>query len=63
MAAEILRDNPDLPADPRARFHAAVIADGERLNRLVDACFGLAGIDDEAPRPRPLVAANDIRDD
>jgi nitrogen-specific signal transduction histidine kinase len=44
-AAEILRDNPDLPADLRDRLHAVVIADGERLNRLVDACFQEGSVD------------------
>lgn len=44
-AAEILRDNPDLPAELRDRFHAVVIADGERLNRLVDACFQEVSVD------------------
>jgi nitrogen-specific signal transduction histidine kinase len=49
-AADILRDNPDLPADLRDRLHAVVIADGERLNRLVDACFQEGSVDLRAGR-------------
>jgi signal transduction histidine kinase len=49
-AAEILRDNPDLPAELRDRFHAVVIADGERLDRLVDACFQEVSVDLRAGR-------------
>jgi hypothetical protein len=33
--SEILRDYPDLPAEERAQFLEAVIAEGKRLNRMV----------------------------
>jgi nitrogen-specific signal transduction histidine kinase len=62
-AAEILRDNPDLPADLRARFHAVVIADGERLNRLIDACFQEVSVDVGAGRlSLPIPGTNTTRD-
>lgn len=46
-AAEILRDNPDLPPEMRARFHAVVIADGERLDRLLDSWLRQASVDSD----------------
>jgi signal transduction histidine kinase len=33
--SEILRDYPDMPDEERARFLEAVIAEGNRLNRMV----------------------------
>ena len=58
-AAEILRDNPDLPPELRDHFHAAVIADGDRLNRLVDACFQEVSVDLRAGRlSLPIPAGN-----
>lgn len=61
-AAEILRDNPDLPAELRDRFHAVVIADGERLNRLVDACFQEVSVDVRAGRLSLPILATSIGD-
>lgn len=59
-AAEILRDNPDLPAELRDRFHAVVIADGERLNRLIDTCFQEVSVDVRAGRLSLPIPASSI---
>jgi hypothetical protein len=61
-AAEIVRDNPDLPPELRDRFHAVVLADGERLNRLIDACFQEVSVDLRAGRMSLSIPAGS-RDD
>jgi signal transduction histidine kinase len=61
-AAEILRDNPDLAPELRDRFHAVALADGERLNRLIDACFQEVSVDLRAGRlslPIPARSTDD----
>ena len=62
-AAEILRDNPDLPPEMRARFHAVVIADGERLNRLLDSWLRQASIDPDLRRVSLPLPPNPARVD
>jgi len=49
-AADILRDNPDLPAELRDQFHAVLVRDGDRLNRLIDASFAGASVDGDRRR-------------
>ncbi len=41
-SAEILRDNPDLTPAQRARFVAILIAEEQRLERLIARAFGAA---------------------
>ena len=52
-SAEILRDNPDLPQDQRKRFLDAVIAEDQRLTRLVDAILEASEV--KAGRRRWLI--------
>jgi signal transduction histidine kinase len=62
-AAEILRDNPDLPPEMRARFHAVVIADGERLDRLLDSWLRQASVDPDLRRVSLPLPPNPARVD
>ena len=52
-SAEILRDNPDLPQDQRKRFLDAVIAEDQRLARLIDAILDASEV--RADRRRWLI--------
>ena len=44
-SAEILRDNPDLPLDQRNRFLDVVLAEDERLTRLIDAILDASEVE------------------
>ncbi len=52
-SAEILRDNPDLPQDQRKRFLDTVIAEDQRLARLIDAILESSEV--KADRRRWLI--------
>jgi len=46
--AEILQDNPDLEQEERTRFVGIIVAETERLTRLVNQVLDLAKIESEA---------------
>jgi signal transduction histidine kinase len=48
-AAELLRDEPDMPAEQRARFHGNILAAAQRMERLVARLLELARIQNAAP--------------
>lgn len=51
--AELMRDEPDLPAEQRAEFLRLVVAESERLSRLVNQVLDLAKIESGSADWRP----------
>jgi len=43
--AELMRDDPDMPAEQRAQFLAIIVAESERLSRLVNQVLDMAKIE------------------
>ncbi|MGH6928047.1 MAG: hypothetical protein ACREEV_06995 [Dongiaceae bacterium] len=57
-----MSQNADARNQLRDRFHSVVIADGERLDRLVDACFREVSVDMRAGRLSLPIPASSIGD-